>query len=52
MFEEGILFESNVESYSYKTSTAIQKSTFGFESNVESYSYKTYLMDGVSFCQV
>ena len=34
-------FESNVESYSYKTETNRNIYPFTFESNVESYSYKT-----------
>jgi len=34
-------FESNVESYSYKTSSCCNVDKGMFESNVESYSYKT-----------
>ena len=34
-------FESNVESYSYKTCQSLSGSLNQFESNVESYSYKT-----------
>ena len=37
-------FESNVESYSYKTPTPSDRSYTQFESNVESYSYKTQIM--------
>ena len=38
------LFESNVESYSYKTQTQMDCLTAMFESNVESYSYKTFII--------
>ena len=36
------MFESNVESYSYKTVGFTIIGTYRFESNVESYSYKTF----------
>ncbi len=39
-------FESNVESYSYKTLGGGQLRGCAFESNVESYSYKTLLLIG------
>ena len=39
--EQSIQFESNVESYSYKTSGRQKTRDKWFESNVESYSYKT-----------
>ena len=39
--QKGNKFESNVESYSYKTDDIFTKTTTWFESNVESYSYKT-----------
>ncbi len=44
-------FESNVESYSYKTGENTDSSTDVFESNVESYSYKTPTPSDRSYTQ-
>ena len=40
-------FESNVESYSYKTGCRGKYGATWFESNVESYSYKTKRANGL-----
>ena len=44
-------FESNVESYSYKTAFMQQYTPMQFESNVESYSYKTPTPSDRSYTQ-
>ena len=42
------VFESNVESYSYKTKKVFSMGLTRFESNVESYSYKTMQDSGLN----